>query len=148
MAGGACRCIRDGPLHSVLPSQGLFRNCRRRWGEIRLGGVIRHRKGECCFFFSVSLSLSSSLCTLPPLEQCFCVVTSGSWRGSRRSRQRQSQQSSDSVRNAAVLYCFFSLLLLLPFSIHPPPQPRHPPFVSPYWIWLQCWVQIFERRSL
>lgn len=63
-------CVCDGPLHSALPSQGLFRNCRRsrRWGEIRLGGVTRHRKGECCFFFFLSLSLllSFSLPRCPP----------------------------------------------------------------------------------
>lgn len=91
-------------------------------------------RGECFFFPSLSLALSISP-FLPFLWQCFSTVIGSSWRGSGRSRQRQSQHSSDLVRNAAVLYCFF---------LYSP----HPPFVSPDCVWLQCRAQMFACSPL
>lgn len=105
-----------------------FGNAARRWEDIRLGGVTRQRKGECCFFFPLSLSLARSLSPSlpappPSLQQCFYVVMGSSCRGSRRSRLRQSQQSSALVRNAAVLYCVFPFFFCFPFLPHSSPPP-------------------------
>lgn len=62
----------------------------------------------------------------------FSAVMGSSPRGSRRSRQRQSQHSSDLVRNAAVLYCFSFF---------------HPPFVILDCVWLQRSAQMFAHSS-
>lgn len=95
-----CVCDTPLPLRSALLSQVYLGNAQRRERNPAGRGDWAQEGGEgrVIFFFSFFFSF---------LWLRFSRVMDSSSRGSRRSRQRQSQRSSDSVRNAAVLYLFF-----------------------------------------
>lgn len=119
-----------GTASATLPFHFTLRYCL--W--VYLGNAQRRERNPAgrgdwvqeggMFFFSFFFSF---------LWLRFSIVMGSSSRGSRRSRQRQSQRSSDLVRNAAVLYCFSFF---------------HPPFVSLDCVWLQCSAQMFSESFL
>lgn len=94
-----CFCDTPLPLCSLCVTvSGLFRKCTEEGEKSGWAGWLGTGRGVVCFFFSFFFSF---------LWLRFSSVMGSPSRGSRRSRQRQSQRSSDLVRNAAVLYSFF-----------------------------------------
>lgn len=117
---GNCVCDTPLPLRSALLSQVYLGSAQRRERNLSGRGDWA-QEGGCVFFFFSFLWLR------------FSRVMDSSSRGSRRSRQRQSQYSSDLVRNAAVLYLFF---------FFPPAS-----FVSLDCVWLQQSTCMFAHCS-
>lgn len=96
----SCVCGTPLPLGSALLSQVYLGSAQRRERN-PAGRGDWAQEGEGGVFFSLLLFFLSFFWLR------FCNVTDSSAKGSGRSQQRQSQRSSDLVRNAAVLYLFF-----------------------------------------
>lgn len=113
-----CVCSTPLPLCAALLSRVYLGSAKGRERNPAGRGDWAQEGGRCVFFkFSPLLFFSFFWLR-------FSLVMHSASRGSRRSGSRQSQHSSDLVRNAAVLYLFFFFFY-------------QPPFVSLYCVWLQ-----------